>query len=155
MPNHFHFMLSVKPEGCETLVLKEKMTHLQCLSKTIGKTLSSYTLAINNQNKTTENLFQKKTKAKCLTDLSVDVTEAPVTEYLLNCFHYIHLNPLKARLVRNLRDWPYSSWLDYYGYRNGDLCNKEKTIKCLAISNLDLISPDKFAFNENIIEKLW
>jgi hypothetical protein len=52
MPNHFHFMLQPKNEGCETIVLKEKSTHLQVLSKTIGKTLSSYTQAINIQNKT-------------------------------------------------------------------------------------------------------
>ena len=44
MPNHFHFMLQPKKEGCKPIVLNEKTTHLQGLSKTIGKTLSSYTL---------------------------------------------------------------------------------------------------------------
>jgi putative transposase len=155
MPNHFHFMLLAKPEGCETILLKEKATDLQVLSKTIGKTLSSYTQAINIQNKTTGNLFQKKTKAKCLTDLSVDVTEFPVTEYLLNCFYYIHFNPIEAKLEKRLEEWPYSSWPDYYGFRNGDLCSKEKAIKTLGLTSFDYKTFDDFIFNEKIMERIW
>jgi len=63
MPNHFHIMLITTKEGCENIILGGKDTHMQNLSKIIGKTLSSYTLAINNQNKTSGTLFQKKTKA--------------------------------------------------------------------------------------------
>src|SRR5262245_41217259 len=101
MPNHFHFMLLAKPEGCSPIFLKDRETHLQSLSKTIGKTLSSYTNAINIQNQTRGNLFQKKTKAKCLTELPIVFDRSNPsgltgpTDYLLNCFHYIHLNPLK------------------------------------------------------------
>jgi hypothetical protein len=65
-----HFMLQPKKEGCKPIVLKERVTHLQILSRAIGKTLSSYTQAINIQNNTTGNLFQKKTKGKCLTEQS-------------------------------------------------------------------------------------
>jgi len=155
MPTHFHFMLQAKPGGCNTIILKERETHLQHLSKTIGKTLSSYTQAINIQNKTTGNLFQKKTKAKCLTDLPVDTSGFFATDYLLNCFHYIHLNPLTAGLVKNLRDWPYSSWPDYYGHRDGSLCNKEIVVKRLDVSIPDLTPPNDFVLNQKIIEGLW
>ena len=96
MPNHFHFMLQVNDLGCEGISVKNRVTDLQNLSKTIGKTLSSYTRGINIQNKTIGSLFQKKTKAKCLTDMPLDSNEFSATEYLLNCFHYIHYNPLKA-----------------------------------------------------------
>jgi len=60
MPNHFHFMLLAKPDGCKNIILKDQPSHLQKLSKVIGKTLSSYTMAIHIQNETTGNLFQKK-----------------------------------------------------------------------------------------------
>jgi putative transposase len=153
MPNHFHFMLLVKPDGCENIILKDQPSHLQKLSKVIGKTLSSYTKAINVQNKTTGNLFQKKTKAKCLTDLSIDITEFPVTEYLLNCFYYIHFNPLEARLVKKMEEWPYSSWQDYVGIRNGNLCDKERTLKLLGHS--DLTISDNFIFTKKILERIW
>jgi putative transposase len=110
MPNHFHFMLLVNPEGCKNIILGGKETNIQKLSKAIGKTLSSYTQAINIQNKTTGNLFQKKTKAKCLSDFSQMNQNYTTQEYLLNCFHYIHRNPLNSNLVSELKDWPYSLW---------------------------------------------
>jgi putative transposase len=155
MPNHFHFMLFAKHEGCNTILLNERETNLQILSKTIGKTLSSYTQAINIQNKTTGNLFQKKTKAKCLTDQSVDVTEFPITEYLLNCFYYIHFNPLEAQLVKRLDEWFCSSWPDYYGFRNGTICSKEKTIKTLGLTELDFKQFDNIAFNKRVLDRIW
>jgi len=70
MPNHFHVMLVPNKDGCKNIVLADKETHMQNLSKKIGKSLSSYTKAVNTQNITSGNLFQKKTKAKLLTGLN-------------------------------------------------------------------------------------
>ena len=148
-------MLLANDQGCDSVILNKKASAIQNLSKAIGKTLSSYTQAINIQNKTVGTLFQKKTKAKCLTDLSVDATEFPVTEYLVNCFHYIHLNPLKANLVKELKEWPHSSWPDYVALRNDDLCNTEKWMKALELSPLDLMNLNNFNFNQKILERLW
>ena len=152
MPNHFHFMLQPNEEGCITIVLKNQPSHLQVLSKTIGKTLSSYTQAINIQNNTTGNLFQKKTKAKCLTDSSL--TSYSAGDYLLNCFLYIHNNPLPASLVRQLEDWPYSSWADYYNSRHDSLCNKDLTAQKIGLSNLD-INPSREIIDDKIIDGIW
>lgn len=102
MPNHFHVMLKPNEEGCKSMIIAGKETHMQNLSKTIGKTLSSYTQAINIQNNSTGNLFQKKTKAKLLTEPSRPDDNFSNHDYLLTCFHYIHQNPLKANLVKNL-----------------------------------------------------
>jgi len=107
MPNHFHFMLQPNEDGCKSIVLKAKTTHLQNLSKVIGKTLSSYAQAINIQNNTTGNLFQKKTKAKCLTHSTLIEPPYARQDYLVNCFLYIHNNPLEAHLVSTLENWPY------------------------------------------------
>ena len=155
MPNHFHFMLQAKSSGCEPVILNKTESSIQNLSKAIGKSLSSYTLAINKQNKTTGNLFQKKTRAKCLSDLSVNADGFAVTDYLLTCFHYIHLNPLRARLVNNLGDWSYSSWPVYVGLHQDDLCSVEKWMKILGLSSSDLVALNDFAFNETILERLW
>ena len=148
-------MLLPKPEGCDFLSLKGKICDLQKLSKAIGKTLSSYTQAINIQNNTTGTLFQKKTKAKSLTEFPIDIIDFPVTNYLLNCFYYIHNNPLKCNLVNNLIDWPFSSWPDYYGYRDDDLCSKEKAIKILGLPAIDGNLSGNFIFNEAILEGIW
>lgn len=62
MPNHFHFIIVPNEEGCRNIVLKERETHMQALSKAIGKTLSSYTQAINIEQTRTGNLFKRKQK---------------------------------------------------------------------------------------------
>ena len=155
MPTHFHFMLEPNSEGCETVVLKGKTTDLQKLSKTIGKTLSSYTQAINLQNKTTGNLFQKKTKAKCLTDQSIFATPYYQQDYLTNCFFYIHNNPLAANIVGNLKQWPYSSWPDFYDFRDGTLCNKLKAIQQLGLTQTDFMNTVHEAPIKEMIPLFW
>jgi len=155
MPNHFHFMLQPTPEGCKQITLKEKTTHLQNLSKTIGKTLSSYTQAINIQNNTTGNLFQKKTKAKCLTEQSIVELPYHLKDYLANCFFYIHNNPLTVTNIEDLKQWPYSSWPDYYGLRNGSLCNKEKAMQRIGFREKDFKSTIFQKPNKKIIVSLW
>lgn len=153
MPNHFHFMIVPNEEGCKNIVLGDRITHMQNLSKTIGKTLSSYTKAINIQNQTTGNLFQKKTHAKCLTDL--DNRKEIIRQYLSTCFHYIHQNPLQARLVIKLKDWPYSSFQDYYGYRNGTLCNKQLAMELLSLTENDFKNGEIVSLNEKIISQIF
>ena len=48
-------------------------------------------------------------------------------------FYYIHQNPWKAGLVKRIEDWEYSSFKDYTGFREGNLCNKEVAITLLDI----------------------
>lgn len=151
MPNHFHFMLLAKPEGCVLIKQQGQLSHLQVLSKTIGKTLSSYTQAINIQNKTTGTLFQKKTKAKCLTDISFEYDQQ---DYLTNCFYYIHNNPLEARIVNELQDWEYSSWSDYYGLRQGTLCKKEIIRNRAGFTDMGFRNNQPI-IDKKVIEHIW
>ena len=155
MPNHFHFMLVPNEEACNSIYLGNKLTHLQNLSKTIGKTLSSYTKAINIQNKTTGNLFQKKTRSKCLTDFDYTENKFVKRDYVITCFYYIHQNPLQADLVKELKKWRYSSFPDYYGYRNGTLCNKTLAIQLLSLSDLDFKKQESITLNEQLIQKIF
>ena len=155
MPNHFHFMLQPKTEGCELMVLQGRTTHLQLLSKTIGKTLSSYAQAINIQNNTTGNLFQKKTKAKCLTEQSTNEPYYGIKDYLTNCFLYIHNNPIEANITSDLSQWPYSSWPDYYGFRNGSLCNVTLAMERIGFTEIDFNSTMYQKPDRKIIPSLW
>jgi len=118
MPNHFHFLIVAKYEGCK-LTNEKHRPNTQTLSKNIGTLLSSYTKAINKGNKRTGKLFAHNTQAKCLND------EFNNDHFLQNCFHYIHQNPLSAKLCSNIKDWQFSSFLDYAELRNGKLINKE------------------------------
>jgi REP-associated tyrosine transposase len=124
MPNHFHFLISADNRTIATKSIAGKEKNI--LSEGIRSLLSSYTQAINKQNNSTGSLFQQNTKAKNLYDGS--------KSHDLLCFHYIHQNPMKAKLVEKMEAWEYSSFKDYCGLRNGTLCNKELAIKLLAIN---------------------
>jgi putative transposase len=103
MPTHFHFFVRTKSEGIETLPDR------------IGIWLSAYTKAVNIRSKRHGCLFQRHTKAIPVTD----------EKYLLTLMTYIHQNPLRAGLATRLEEWPYSSYLDYAGLRDGTILKKE------------------------------
>jgi putative transposase len=101
MPNHFHLMIHTNPDF-----------DYSSFSKRLGKMLSSYTRGLQNQDKFVGSLFQQNTKKKIL----------PGFQEALNCFQYIHQNPLKANLVTDLEIWPYSSFNEYL-HSTPAICN--------------------------------
>ncbi|MDD8018165.1 MAG: transposase [Bacteroidota bacterium] len=103
MPTHFHFL--IRSESEESKILSDQIAIL----------LRSYTHAINLNTGRHGNLFQQHTKAKLIEDES----------YLLTLITYIHQNPIRAKLVKNIADWEYSSYLDLSGKRNGTLADKQ------------------------------
>ena len=111
MPNHFHFLVCTKREF-ERVKFSNGMRTL----------LSSYTRAIQKQERFSGSLFQQNTKYKELFDNSHSHT----------CFHYIHQNPLKAKLISRIEDWPYHSFNEYLGVVKG-FCNTELAKEILPI----------------------
>jgi len=120
MPNHFHLLIHANTNS--TIVIKEGSFERQQFSQGIKQLLSSYTKAINKQEKRTGSLFQQKTKAIC-TDRK---------DHALTAFHYIHQNPLRAGLVKKMEEWPHSSYLEYLGSRKS-ICNKALVTELLAL----------------------
>lgn len=112
MPNHFHMLIHAN--SFSTPIITDGSFERQQFSQGIKQLLSSYTKAINKQERRTGSLFQQKTKAICVSDNKWHDTTA---------FHYIHQNPLKARLVKKMEDWEFSSFKDYLGLRKETLCN--------------------------------
>ena len=153
MPNHFHWLVYTKPEGClpskapkarsfdekinvdqmlgvakPQSIYQNKFDNQQKLSQAIGILLSSYTKAINKRYNQTGSLFRSKTKAKseCIDEfVTVNSKDWNKAKYLQYCFNYIHQNPVKAQLVEKAENWRFSSYRDYIGIRNGTLCNKQ------------------------------
>jgi putative transposase len=109
MPNHFHLLIYI-PEKTIGLELIPNQNQ-QLLVRKIGTIQSSYSQAINKQENRTGSLFQQKTKAKLLDTNSCTLT----------CFHYIHQNPWKAKLVNRMEDWPHLSFKDYLT-ENSTIC---------------------------------
>ncbi|MCE2894501.1 MAG: transposase [Flammeovirgaceae bacterium] len=120
MPNHFHLLIHANTNS--TIVIKDGSFERQQFSQGIKQLLSSYTKAINKQEKRTGSLFQQKTKAIC-TDRK---------DHALTAFHYIHQNPLRAGLVKKMEEWPHSSYQEYLGSRKS-ICNKALVTELLAL----------------------
>ena len=130
MPNHFHFMICTDDRCCS--IIKQGGIFIDPITNGFRKLLSGYARIFNNQNQRTGSIFRQKTKSKCLNDLSIKPQNTyRIQDYFINCFHYIHQNPFAAKLVTKLEDWEFSSFRDYAGLRDGNLCKKDlATLHC-------------------------
>lgn len=144
MTNHFHFLIEVTNKGIEPI--KSGGIVMPAITNGFRLLQSSYAKGINKQQDRTGNLFQQKTKAKIVSDEE---------NYSRIAFHYIHQNSVVAKLVLASEDWKYSSFTDYAGVRNGTLCNKEKAIRLLNISMLDLKAETAKEIKEDVIKKIF
>ncbi len=105
MPNHFHLCI-LQNTGLPISALMEKLC-------------TSYSKYYNKKYKRIGSLFQDQFKAVLVES----------DEQLMWLTYYIHGNPLKAKLVSDLRNYPYSSYLDYLGLRKGTLCSKDLVLE--------------------------
>jgi len=126
LPNHFHFMIaandnSVKPHKQGNLLIDN-------LTNSFRKLISGYVHQFNKRNQRTGSLFRAKTKAKDLSAQKLNPATSK-SDYYLNCFYYVHQNPLRHQLVNDLNQWKYSSYAFYAGKREKDLCTKQLAIE--------------------------
>ena len=88
MSNHIHLLIKVGPEPLE-----------QIMRRVCGKFVYWY----NHKYDRTGYLFQDRFKSEPVED----------DTYFLTVLRYIHQNPLKAGLVKGLKDYPWSSYNAY------------------------------------------
>lgn len=150
MPNHFHLMIRASEYGCtERPSFGGKP--MQLFPYRLGICLSTYSQQMNRKNATTGSSFQQKTKAISVTEaMQRAVFTGTRMQYVINLMHYLHQNPCKARLVQRPEDWPYSSFRDYCGFRNGTLCKKE-LLMTLTGYCLATFHADSYAFLHNAL----
>jgi putative transposase len=139
MPNHFHLMVYVRDTKKHILNNSEsKGKKIRSLNDSIGILLRSYSRAINKQENRSGSLFRSGTKAVAINSLKSLMPTLAITQntlllssiltekqYPQICFNYIHLNPVRAKLVKNPLEWKYSSAQDFYGERKNKLTNIE------------------------------
>jgi hypothetical protein len=96
---------------------------MQILERKFGTLQSSYTRAINKQEKNTGALFQPKIKVLPLDEI-----------HSVFCFHYIHQNPIKAGLCTDFSGWHFSSFNEYCNAVEG-ICDRETAYEHLGIAS--------------------
>ncbi|KKL15661.1 hypothetical protein LCGC14_2503360 [marine sediment metagenome] len=85
IPNHFHILLRTGPTP---------------LSKTMRLLMTGYAVTFNKRHKRSGYLFQNRYKSVVCEEDS----------YLLELIRYIHLNPLRAKLVQDLKELDKYPW---------------------------------------------
>ena len=143
MPNHFHFLIYANEKSLAPL--KSGGIFMPTIANGFRLLQSSYAKGINKQENRSGNLFQQKTKARLTNEAK---------NYSITAFHYIHQNPVEAKLVSNPEDWNYSSFQDYTGLRNGTLCNKQKAYELLDLDGIDFNAETMKTFDEETIKKI-
>jgi putative transposase len=124
MPNHFHFLIQTDKRCEQALRIGHIVTNP--ISRGIQKILTTYTRTINKRSGRTGSIFRQRTHARCLETESRLIADNKIAQDdLMNCFLYIHRNPLDAFLVDDLSKWAFSSYLEYACLRNGTLVNKD------------------------------
>jgi len=108
MSNHVHLLIETKEIP---------------LSKILQGINQSYTLYFNKKYQTVGHLFQGRYKA-ILCDKDA---------YLLSLVKYIHLNPVRAKIVKTLKDYPWSSHRHYVerGEHQG-IADKDQILRMLS-----------------------
>ncbi|MDO8570595.1 MAG: transposase [Candidatus Daviesbacteria bacterium] len=104
MPNHFHLVLKQTANGD--------------IHKFMQKVLNSYTKYFNTKHKRVGPLLQGTFKAVSIED----------DTQLIHVSRYIHLNPYVSNLVKDLDNYPQSSYSDYIDKTQGKICNKKPVL---------------------------
>ena len=101
LSNHFHLLVRIKPEQeiREALPLKSQTEVSKIISQQFSNTFNSYTQAINKHFGRTGKLFELPFRRKLITS----------HEQLVNTIQYIHNNPLKHGITKNVDEYRYSS----------------------------------------------
>jgi putative transposase len=93
IPNHFHFLIKIKPEVENNQVIKA-----------FSDFQNSYTKSFNKVYSRNGSLFQRKFKR-----IKIDNEE-----YLSRIIIYLHQNPVKHRVVKDPGEWKFSSFKVYF-----------------------------------------
>ena len=97
MSNHYHLLIEIQSEN---------------LSKFMRQLNMNYSIYFNKKNKRVGHLWQGRFKSWYVTD------EA----YLYTLMCYIEQNPLKANMVKDIKEYPYSSYHYFLDYQNIPEC---------------------------------
>jgi putative transposase len=100
MPTHYHDLIQI--------------TDANLFPKKISYFFNRYLKSLSSSRNETGRYFENRFQAKYVDDES----------YLLTVCCYIHLNPIKAKLVTALDQWPYSNYLEFIGKRPGALWDR-------------------------------
>lgn len=106
MPNHFHFLIQVRKTP---------------LKKIMSSLLTSYSMYFNRKYKRVGILFQNRYKSKLCQKES----------YFLGASRYIILNPVEAKIVKDPKDYLWSSYQEVFGNTRSNVIDRSEIVKLI------------------------
>ena len=123
MSNHLHLLIQEREEAISDIV------------KRIGVTYAHY---FNKKYERSGHLFQDRFRSEPVDNI----------EYFVTLLRYIHQNPLKAGIVDNIDDYPWSSW-NYYVVDTSSISFCSTKSVFARINQADLIELIKTPFEDD------
>ena len=120
---------------------------IQEIAWTIGEIIkslaSSYVYYFNKKYQRIGHLFQDRFKSEPVNDMS----------YFVTLLRYIHQNPVKAGIVSDARDYPWSSWCEYLCQdKEENICNTRATLRRISLDDLAALVNQPLADNCTCID---
>lgn len=116
MSNHVHLLIREREES---------------IGETIKRLGVSYSHYYNKKYERTGHLFQDRFKSEPVNNVN----------YFAILLRYIHQNPLKAGIVKDLGDYPWSSWREYCNHLPKEICicSKDAVLHRIPIADLEAL----------------
>ena len=127
MDNHVHILLHCK--------------EIERISKMMQQCNTSFGMYYSKQRNNVGHVFRDRFVDEPIYDKT----------YLINCIKYIHLNPVKANIVKECSDYPFSSYNDYLNNINPIFENVLSTCDFSFKNLVEIINNSHI--DESIIEK--
>ncbi len=113
MPDHFHLLIKIRdaqsldaafPVASANISGNISLAHWQTIliSRQFSRLFNSYVKSFNNRYQRNGSLFIKNFKRMAI----------HTEQHLIAMILYIHFNPIHHGLVKQLYEWPWSSWSD-------------------------------------------
>jgi len=129
MSNHYHLLIETSQEN-----LSQYMKHIN----------ASYAIYFNKKYKRSGHLWQGRFKSWYVTDES----------YLYALVAYIEYNPVKAKMVKTLGIYEYSSYLAFSEERESISCLKNSLVFEMYSNVVERLEFIEFSYNERILQEI-
>ena len=128
MSNHFHLLLHAKDDTVGNIVKRIASSYVYYFNKKYGRD---------------GHLFKERFRSEPCEDWS----------YFVTLLRYIHQNPIKAGLVRQVSDYEYTSWHEYLGKAVFfPLCNVPTVLRRISMKELSELVETPLGENISCLE---
>jgi len=129
MPNHVHLLVRQVGDG---------------ISDAIKSVSVAYALYFNKKYDHLGHLFQDRFRSETVNNL----------EYFVTLLRYIHQNPVAGGLVRKVKSYRWSSWVEFDGSLTADLpvCNVDVVFKMISFDALEELVNEPLPKTQRILD---